>query len=137
MHATVPTLMITQLPVRNALAIGFSTWAWPFHWETRSSLLWSLRPLLPRVAHAELIGRDAAVLAGTLGAAGVPFHVAGTLEAAVPRAAAVARRLGAEVVLLSPACASFDQFSGFEARGDRFRDLVLARQMAQQLDGAA
>ena len=97
----------------------------------------ALRPLLPRVAHAELIGRDAAVLAGTLGAAGVPFHVAGTLEAAVPRAAAVARRLGAEVVLLSPACASFDQFSGFEARGDRFRDLVLARQMAQQLDGAA
>lgn len=97
----------------------------------------ALRPLLPRVAHAELIGRDAAVLAGTLGAAGVPFHVAGTLEAAVPRAAAAARRLGAEVVLLSPACASFDQFSGFEARGDRFRDLVLARQMAQQLDGAA
>ena len=97
----------------------------------------ALRPLLPRVAHAELIGRDAAVLAGTLGAAGVPFHVAGTLEAAVPRAAAAARLLGAEVVLLSPACASFDQFSGFEARGDRFRDLVLARQMAQQLDGAA
>ena len=97
----------------------------------------ALRPLLARVVHAELIGRDAAVLAGTLAAAGVPFHVAGTLEAAVPRAAAAAGRLDAEVVLLSPACASFDQFSGFEARGDRFRDLVLARKMAQQLEGAA
>ena len=55
--------------------------------------------------------------------------MAGTLDAAVPLAAAAARRVRAPVVLLSPACASFDQFSGFEARGERFRDLVLAREV--------
>ena len=86
----------------------------------------SLRPLLPRVAHAVLIGRDAPLLAATLADAGVPFTVSGTLDAAVPAARAAAVRTGSPVVLLSPACASFDQFTGFEARGDHFRDLVLA-----------
>jgi len=42
----------------------------------------------------------------------------------VPAAAAAARGGAAPVVLLSPACASFDQFSGFDARGERFRALV-------------
>ena len=97
----------------------------------------ALRPLLPRVAHAELIGRDAPALAATLRDAGVPHHIAGTLDAAVPLAAAAARRLGAPVVLLSPACASFDQFRGFEARGDRFRDLAVAQGAAQHMQGAA
>ena len=98
----------------------------------------ALRPLLPRVAHAELIGRDAPALAATLAEAGVPHHLAGTLDAAVPLAALAARRTGAPVVLLSPACASFDQFAGFEARGDRFRDLVLALDMPPlEIKGAA
>jgi UDP-N-acetylmuramoylalanine--D-glutamate ligase len=54
--------------------------------------------------------------------AGKPVVNAGTLGRAV-RAAHQAARQG-EVVLLSPACASFDQFKDFEARGDAFRDAV-------------
>lgn len=84
----------------------------------------SLAPLFPRIAKAILIGRDAPVLAATLAAHGVPHEDAGTLDAALPAAAAAARGGAAPVVLLSPACASFDQFSGFDARGDRFRALV-------------
>ncbi|GAA0599886.1 UDP-N-acetylmuramoyl-L-alanine--D-glutamate ligase [Craurococcus roseus] len=83
-----------------------------------------LAPLFPRVARAVLIGRDAPLLAATLAAHGVPHEVAGTLDAAVPAAAAAARAGAAPVVLLSPACASWDQFTGFDQRGDRFRALV-------------
>jgi len=86
----------------------------------------SLRDLLPRVAHAVLIGQDAPLLARTLREAGIPTTVSGTMEAAVPAARSLAHDLHAPVVLLSPACASFDQFSGFEARGDRFMQLVTA-----------
>jgi UDP-N-acetylmuramoylalanine--D-glutamate ligase len=85
-----------------------------------------LAPLFPRVARALLIGRDAPMLAATLAAHGVPHEVAGTLEAAVAGATAAARAGAAPVVLLSPACASFDQFTGFDARGDRFRAIVQA-----------
>ena len=84
----------------------------------------TLAPYFPRIARAFLIGRDAPALAATLARHGVPHDIAGTLDAAVPAAAQAAFAGAAPVVLLSPACASFDQFSGFDARGDRFRDLV-------------
>lgn len=53
----------------------------------------------------------------------MPCTIAGTLERAVAGARAAAR--AGEVVLLSPACASYDQFTDFEARGEAFRRLVL------------
>ena len=84
----------------------------------------SLVPFFPRIARAVLIGRDAPILAATLAAHGVKHDTVGTLDAAVPAAFAAARASGASVVLLSPACASFDQFTGFEARGDRFAELA-------------
>jgi len=85
-----------------------------------------LSPFFKRIAHAVLIGRDAPSFAATLAAHGVPHTIAGTLDEAVPAAFAAARATGARVVLLSPACASFDQFSGFDARGDRFAALATA-----------
>ena len=84
-----------------------------------------LRSLFPRIAKAYLIGAAAQDFGQTLGA-GVPFEMAGTLEAATKAAArdAAGSGLPHPVVLLSPACASYDQFTNFEVRGNHFRDLV-------------
>ena len=71
---------------------------------------------------AYLIGEAAPELAAALDAAAVPYTYSGDLKTAVTEAAAVAS--AGEIVLLSPACASFDQFEDFEARGDAFRRLV-------------
>ena len=71
---------------------------------------------------AYLIGETADELAEALGRAKVPYVHSGDLEAAVSAAAAAARP--GEIVLLSPACASYDQFRDFEQRGEEFRRLV-------------
>ncbi|GAN62627.1 UDP-N-acetylmuramoyl-L-alanyl-D-glutamate synthetase [Acetobacter indonesiensis NRIC 0313] len=88
----------------------------------------SLTDYFPRITHTFLIGRDAEELAATLRAHNAPYTIVGTLEAAVPAAYATAQQSHTPVVLLSPACASFDQFSGFEARGLRFQELARAMQ---------
>lgn len=83
-----------------------------------------LVPLFPRIARTLLIGRDAPEFAATLSRHNVPFDLVGTLDAAVPAAFAAAKAAGAPVVLLSPACASWDQFTGYDQRGDRFAELA-------------
>jgi UDP-N-acetylmuramoylalanine--D-glutamate ligase len=75
-----------------------------------------------RVGHAVLIGEDAPRLAAALTAEGVAVTRAVSLQAAVERARALARP--GHVVLLSPACASFDMFDNFEHRGEVFRTVV-------------
>jgi UDP-N-acetylmuramoylalanine--D-glutamate ligase len=87
----------------------------------------SLAEFFPRIRKAYLIGEAAEDFAATL-AGKVEHVVAGTLDRAVAQAArdAEASGLAAPVVLLSPACASFDQYPNFEVRGDKFRQLVRA-----------
>jgi UDP-N-acetylmuramoylalanine--D-glutamate ligase len=72
-----------------------------------------------------LIGEDAPLIAAALEGGGSPVHECGDLEQAVRQAREAA--VPGDVVLLSPACASFDQFEDFEARGERFRELILHR----------
>ena len=85
----------------------------------------SLTPSLPRIRRAYLIGEAAPAFARTLDGK-APYIMSGTLDAAVAQAAqdAAASGVPAPVVLLSPACASYDQFQDFEQRGDAFRTLV-------------
>ena len=82
-------------------------------------------PIRERASACYLIGATAERMARELGPvveAGVELHRCADLEDAVDRAAAAAG--AGEVVLLSPACASFDAFDDFEQRGDRFREIV-------------
>ena len=85
----------------------------------------TLKHLLSRVAHVFLIGEAAGPFSKEL-RKHVPYTISVTLDVAVAQAREAAMADGNEksVVLLSPACSSFDQFDDFEARGDAFRFLV-------------
>ncbi|HYM01718.1 MAG TPA: UDP-N-acetylmuramoyl-L-alanine--D-glutamate ligase [Stellaceae bacterium] len=87
----------------------------------------SLSPFFPYIRHAFLIGKAAEEFAATLDGR-VPYDRCGELAAAIEaaRTKALADRRKGAVVLLSPACASFDQFTDFEERGAIFRRLVEA-----------
>jgi UDP-N-acetylmuramoylalanine--D-glutamate ligase len=87
----------------------------------------SLRSFFPRIRKAYLIGEAADQFAATL-ADTVRHEITGTLDKALAAAARDAATSSAQepVVLLSPACASFDQYRNFEVRGDAFRALVQA-----------
>lgn len=90
-----------------------------------------LAPWFGRIRHAFLIGEAADGFAQRL-AGKVPFTKSGDLATALEQAHGMARKEGGEeaVVLLSPACASFDQWRDFEERGDSFRRLVGERARA-------
>lgn len=90
-----------------------------------------LHEFIPGVRHAFLIGEASTAFAGWLDQYSIPYTLCGELQNAVHQAHTLAqeergRPGGAGVVLLSPACASFDQFKSFEERGDKFTEFVSA-----------
>ncbi len=94
-----------------------------------------LEDLFPRVAKAYLIGEASADFAKTLQGK-APAIECGTLDVAVAQAYADAAKAGGDtIVLLSPACASFDQYPDFEVRGEAFRAAV--QRLAHAAKGAA
>jgi UDP-N-acetylmuramoylalanine--D-glutamate ligase len=98
----------------------------------------SLSPYFPRIKMAYLIGEASGGFAKTLDGH-ITFALCGTLDHAVAQAAeaAMAEDSGEAVVLLSPACASYDQFPNFEVRGSAFRSLVEALPETRRKDRAA
>ena len=101
------------------------------HWilggKSKEGGITTLARYFPRIAKAYLIGAASEEFAATLEAGEVPFERSGTLDIATNAAARDAADSGSPaIVLLSPACASYDQFRNFEIRGDAFRKLVSA-----------
>src|ERR1700745_1931026 len=114
----------------DAAAHALSSFAdifWIAGGKPKAGGITGLTDYFPRIRKAYLIGEAADEFAGTLGNR-VPHEMSGTLDVAVANAARDAQASGLHdpVVLLSPACASFDQYRNFEIRGARFRELVNA-----------
>jgi UDP-N-acetylmuramoylalanine--D-glutamate ligase len=114
----------------DAAAHALSSFAdifWIAGGRAKAGGITGLAEYFPRIRKAYLIGEAAQDFAATLGER-VPHEISATLEVAVASAARDAEASGLRdtVVLLSPACASFDQYRNFEIRGARFRDLVNA-----------
>jgi UDP-N-acetylmuramoylalanine--D-glutamate ligase len=119
-------LWVNDSKATNATSSAPALAAYPVvHWilggQAKTDDLDACAPHYGHVKAAYVIG-DAADLFERLLSPHMPVTNAGTLAVAV--AAARAAAAAGETVLLSPACASFDQFRDFEARGDAFRALV-------------
>lgn len=115
----------TNADAAERALVSFDEIFWIAGGKPKAGGIAPLAPCFPRVKKVYLIGEAAEEFAATLGDA-VAFERSGTLDVAVASAArdAAASGLAHPVVLLSPACASFDQFRNFEVRGDAFRDFV-------------
>lgn len=127
-----PVLFINDSKATNADAAAKALAAFaPIYWiaggRPKSDGIDGLQRFYPRIAKAYLVGEAAEAFARALDGH-VERVIAGTLEAAVAQAARdAARSQAAEpVVLLSPACASYDQFENFVRRGEAFREAVAA-----------
>jgi UDP-N-acetylmuramoylalanine--D-glutamate ligase len=114
----------------DAAAKALDAFSGGIHWIAggvpKAGGIESLKRWFPRISRAYLIGQAAEEFGRTLEAAGVPYETSGTLQAAARSALDHATLDAADepVVLLSPACASFDQFRDYEDRGDQFRTIV-------------
>jgi UDP-N-acetylmuramoylalanine--D-glutamate ligase len=126
-----PVLFINDSKATNAdstaqALVCFEDIFWIAGGRPKTGGIEGLRRFFPRIRKAYLIGEAADAFAATLGE--VPHEISKTLDQAVAAAAkdAAASSAREPVVLLSPACASFDQYRNFEIRGAAFRELALA-----------
>lgn len=125
------TLFINDSKATNADSTekalkSFDDILWILGGKAKDGGIEPLRDYFPKIRKAYLIGAATDDFAKALGN-DVPYVRSETLDKAVEQAATDAAAMnGPSVVLLSPACASYDQFPNFEVRGNRFRDLVRA-----------
>lgn len=115
----------TNADAAEKALLSFADIFWIIGGKSKEGGIEPLRPLFSRVAKAYLIGAASDDFARTLDGA-VAYDKCGTLDVATRAAARDAAQSQAPepVVLLSPACASYDQFPNFEKRGDAFRSVV-------------
>jgi UDP-N-acetylmuramoylalanine--D-glutamate ligase len=107
---------------------SYDTIYWIAGGQAKDDTLDVITPFASNIRHAFLIGDSEDAFAASLEGV-VPYTRSGDLASAISAAHGMAQdsRDDAAVVLLSPACASFDQWKNFEARGDAFRALVQRR----------
>nr|WP_321460101.1 UDP-N-acetylmuramoyl-L-alanine--D-glutamate ligase [uncultured Cohaesibacter sp.] len=128
-------LFINDSKATNADATSRALASFPkLHWILgglpKAGGISSLVDYFGRIEHAYLIGEASEEFAATLAASRVPFSFCGHMDIALERAIAACKNAGPRtdkedhVILLSPACASFDQFPNFMKRGDIFREAV-------------
>lgn len=110
----------TNADAAGKALLAFNNIRWIAGGQAKEGGIAALEPMFGRVKKAYLIGEAAEEFASQLGA--VPHEISGTLEAAMAAARADAEE--GDVILLAPACASFDQFDSFEQRGEVFEALV-------------
>ncbi|WP_020174753.1 UDP-N-acetylmuramoyl-L-alanine--D-glutamate ligase [Methyloferula stellata] len=117
----------TNADAAEKALLSFEQIFWIIGGRAKEGGIEPLRSLFPKVVKAYLVGEATELFARTIGD-DLPYERCGTLDVALLAATrdAEASSLDAPVVLLSPACASFDQFPDFEKRGDYFRGLVKA-----------
>ncbi len=117
----------TNADAAEKAMLSYDDMFWIIGGKSKEGGVEPLRPLFGRVRKAYLIGASSDDFARTLDGA-LAYERCGTLDVAIESAARDAAASGARepVVLLSPACASYDQFPNFEVRGDRFRELARA-----------
>lgn len=114
----------------RALA-GMKNVYWIVGGQPKEGGLDSLEDYADRIRHAFLIGESVDAFAKWMQLNNIDYDISHTVDIAVAQAHQMAQNRrgapgGAGMVLLSPACASFDQFTSFEARGDHFEELVNA-----------
>lgn len=120
-------LYVNDSKATNATSTAPALGAYPrIHWilggRRKTDDLDACKPFYGHVISAWTIGEAAELFETILLESGIHARNVGTLDRAVKQAAQIARP--GEVVLLSPACASYDQFRDYEARGDAFRAAV-------------